>query len=210
MGHFFNIASTGNFCHFLLKGEVHLVTTLCYLNGWKLFLMSKFIQYKLFVSISFIDVWKMNIDNLESTTSQVMFCGDWTSWEAWIASVLCNYSLRFIKKNLLSFTRLVHPTQLKPITFLPHNIQKRKWNVKVASKKNCQFSLNARPIWSILTIVFNPFAHGIFVKGTFSFKASGQVHFFWRNVSYKKRDNRQILLFYHCFIQDKNIDVYII
>ena len=116
-----------------------------------------------------------------------MFCGDWTSWEAWIASVLCNYSLRFIKKNLLSFTRLVHPTQLKRITFLPHNIQKRKWNVKVASKKNSQFSLNARPIWSILTIVFNPFAHGIFVKGTFSFKASGQVHFFWRNVSYKKK-----------------------
>ena len=184
--------------------------TLCYLNEWKLFLMSKFIQYKLFVSISFIDVWKMNIDNLESTTSQVMFCGDWTSWEAWIASVLCNYSLRFIKKNLLSFARLVHPTQLKPITFLPHNIQKRKWNVKVASKKNSQFSLNARPIWSILTIVFNPFAHGIFVKGTFSFKASGQVHFFWRNVSYKKRDDRQILLFYHCIIQDKNIDVYII
>lgn len=113
--------------------------TLCYLNEWKLFLMSKFIQYKLFVSISFIDVWKMNIDNLESTTSQVMFCGDWTSWEAWIASVLCNYSLRFIKKNLLSFTRLVHPTQLKPITFLPHNIQKRKWNVKVASKKIVSF-----------------------------------------------------------------------
>ena len=184
--------------------------TLCYLNEWKLFLMSKFIQYKLFVSISFIDVWKMSIDNLESTTSQVMFCGDWTSWEAWIASVLCNYSLRFIKKNLLSFTRLVHPTQLKRITFLPHNIQKRKWNVKVASKKNSQFSLNARPIWSILTIVFNPFAHGIFVKGTFSFKASGQVHFFWRNVSYKKRDDRQILLFYHSCIQDKNIDVYII
>lgn len=147
--------------------------TLCYLNEWKLFLMSKFIQYKLFVSISVIDVWKMNIDNLESTTSQVMFCGDWTSWQAWIASVLCNYSLRFIKKNLLSFTRLVHPTQLKPITF----------------------------------------AHGIFVKGTFSFKASGQVHFFWRNVSYKKRDDRsdrQILLFYHCSIQDKNIDVFII
>ena len=147
--------------------------TLCYLNGWKLFLMSKFIQYKLFVSISFIDVWKMNIDNLESTTSQVMFCGDWTSWEAWIASVLCNYSLRFIKKNLLSFTRLVHATQLKPITFLPHNIQKRKWNVKVASKKKI-VSFHS----SILTIVFNPFAHGIFVKGTFSFKASGQVHFF--------------------------------
>ena len=160
--------------------------TLCYLNEWKLFLMSKFIQYKLFVSISFIDVWKMNIDNLESRTSQVMFFGDWTSWEAWIASVLCNYSLRFIKKNLLSFTRLVHPTQLKPITFLPHNLQKRKWNVKVVSKKNSQFSLNAQPIWSILTIVFNPFAHGIFVKGTFSFKASGQVHFFWWNVSYKK------------------------
>ena len=45
----------------------------------------------------------MTIDNLESTTSQVMFFGDWTSWEAWIASVLCNYSLRFIKKKSFVF-----------------------------------------------------------------------------------------------------------
>ena len=60
---------------------------------------------------------------------------------------ICNYSLRFIlKKNPLSFTRLVHPTQLKPTTvFLPHNIRRKyfqkeiKCNVKVARKTNISF-----------------------------------------------------------------------
>ena len=59
MWHFSN--KVGNFRHFIQMSKNYNLNV-------------KFIQYKLFVSIYFIDVRKMNIDNLESTMNQVMFC----------------------------------------------------------------------------------------------------------------------------------------